>query len=72
MKIAAKTGTEAAAADNIEKYNLSFKAAVNKLKDKGIYGKAVIVQFHHKALAQALGLKYLLRQDRVRLKQEIL
>ena len=59
MKIASKTGTEDPAAKNIAEYKKDFKTAVENLKKKGLYGKAVIVQFHHKALAKALGFEIL-------------
>ena len=58
-KIAEKTGTIKTAEKNIEEYKKAFKTAVDDLKKKGLYGKPVIVQFHHKDLIQALGFKIL-------------
>ena len=57
MKIASKTGTEDEASVNIAEYKKVFRSAVNKLKDNGLYGKPVIVQFHLKPLINALGFK---------------
>ena len=59
MKIAARTGTESAAEKSIAEYKNAFDTAVSKLKKKGIYGKPVIVQFHHKELIRALGFEIL-------------
>ena len=59
MKIAVKTGTEKIAKKNIDVYNLFFKQAVEKIKKNKLYGKSVIVQFHHKDIIKALGFKIL-------------
>lgn len=59
MKIASKTGTAQNALKNIAEYKKEFNSAVDKLKEAGLYGKPVIVQFHLRPLIKALGFKIL-------------
>lgn len=59
LKIAAKTGTTAQAVKNIAEYKNEFNSAVKNLKEKGLYGAPVIVQFHLKPLIKALGFNIL-------------
>ncbi len=57
--IAEKTGTMDRAKQFIREYKEEFASSVAKLEKSGLYGAPVIVNFHHKLLAEALGFKIL-------------
>jgi zinc transport system substrate-binding protein len=59
MKIASRTGTTKLAKKNITEYKNEFNSAVKILKEKGLYGAPVIVQFHLKPIIEALGFNIL-------------
>lgn len=55
--IAAKAGTRKQSEKSISEIDNFFKDAKKALKKKGIYGKPVIVHFHQRPFAEALGFK---------------
>jgi len=57
--IAEKTGTMDRAKQFIREYKEEFASCEEKLKKSGLYGAPVIVNFHHKLLAEAFGFKVL-------------
>ncbi|MDX9802330.1 MAG: hypothetical protein RBT69_13450 [Spirochaetia bacterium] len=59
MAIAVKTGNPDIGKKYIASYNEDFASAVEELEKRGLRGAPVIVQFHFKQLAEALGFKIL-------------
>ncbi len=59
MTIGQKAGNPAKAAAFADAYDVRMAAAVSRLKDKGHYGKSVLVHFHQQALIRALGFNVL-------------
>lgn len=59
LAIAKKAGTVDVAKRNIAAYRAAITKGQQELKDAGLSGKTVIVNFHQKPLAEALGFKVL-------------
>lgn len=59
MAIAEKTGTVSTARRNIEKYRELISHAQDQLKEAGLYGRNVLVNFYQLPLARALGFNIL-------------
>ncbi|MBN2657966.1 MAG: ABC transporter substrate-binding protein [Spirochaetales bacterium] len=59
LAVARKIGTVPAAEKNIESYRKLISDGRSKLKERGIFGKDVLVNFHQRPLAQALGFNIL-------------
>lgn len=55
LAVAEKLGTRPAAEQNIADYRREIAFTRQRLKDSGLFGLPVIVQFHQKPLVQALG-----------------
>ncbi|MBB6482152.1 hypothetical protein [Spirochaeta isovalerica] len=59
LAIADKIGTRSVAEKNIAEYRKFITESQNRLKEKGIFGRDVLVNFHQKPFAQALGFNIL-------------